>query len=159
MSSRVEIIQELFEVNAMTQRLMHGFMHRAFVALGVAPSQVHLLNLIENMQPVSLKKLAEAMHLTPGAITQLVDSLVQVGYVDREPSTQDRRVSVVTLTDTAREKIHEVKRVKERLLTEVVTDLDDEELQTFLHVQLKIQAYLENACPQTKSLMKKEKVS
>jgi MarR family 2-MHQ and catechol resistance regulon transcriptional repressor len=151
MQSRAKNIRELFDTTAMTQRLMHTYVHRTFDELGVAPSQLHLLHLIEHMQPVSLKKLAEAMRLTPGAITQIVESLVQAGYIDRKPDTQDRRVSVVTLTDAAREKMSALTRTKQAMLTKVVADLDDDELRIYLRVQQKMLAYLEANCRNVKN--------
>lgn len=146
MEQREKDLQDLFAVNAMTQRLMHTYMHRIFAELGVAPSQLHLLQLVEHGEPVSLKKLALAMRVTPGAITQLVESMVQAGYIDRKPDTQDRRMSVVTLTELGHEKIGELLRIKEGLLARVAADLDDKELRIYLRVQQKMLEYLETNC-------------
>lgn len=146
MERRRKNLQELFEISQMTQRLMHMYMHRRFEELGVAPPQVHLLHLIGQMQPVNLKKLADGMRLTPGAITQLVDGLVRAGYVDRLPDEKDRRSSVVTLNAVGQDKIKALTRQKQTLLAEVANDLDDNELETYLHVQQKMLAYLETNC-------------
>lgn len=146
MQSRTKNLQELFATSALTQRMMHTSMHRAFDELGIAPSQLQLLQLIEHAQPVSLKTLADNMRLTPGAITQLVEGLVQAGYVDRTPSAADRRVTVVALTPIGSGKIGMLKRKKQALLARVVADLDDEELQMFLRVQQKMLTHLEASC-------------
>jgi MarR family transcriptional regulator, organic hydroperoxide resistance regulator len=146
MDTRTKNLQDLFATSALTQRMMHACMQRAFEELGIAPSQMHLLQLIEHSQPVSLKKLADDMRLTPGAITQLVDGLVETGYLERTPSSEDRRVTVVALTTAGTEKIGLLKRKKQALLTKVVADLDDDELQVFLRVQQKMLAYLETSC-------------
>lgn len=146
MERRQKNLQDLFATTAMTQRLMHTYIHRTFDELGVAPSQLHLLQLIEHTQPANLKQLADAMRVTPGAITQLVDSLVTTGYLDRNPDAHDRRSSVVTLTDAGQEKIRKLTRHKQELLANVAADLDDDELQIFLRVQQKMLAYLEAQC-------------
>jgi DNA-binding MarR family transcriptional regulator len=146
MEQRKKDLQDLFVVNAMTQRLMHAYIHRTFTELGVAPPQLHLLQLVEHLQPVSLKKLADAMRVTPGAVTQLVESLVRAGYINRQADTQDRRMSVVTLSEDGRRKIGKLTRMKQEMLAKVVADLDDAELRVYLRVQQKMLEYLEANC-------------
>lgn len=147
---REKNLQDLFATSAMMQRLMHAYIHRTFTEAGLAPSQLHLLQLIEHKQPVSLKKLADAMRLTPGAITQLVESLVQAGYVNRTPDEHDRRVSMVTLTESGADKLALLTRQKQILLENVAADLSDEELAVYLRVQQKMLAYLETNCRNAK---------
>jgi DNA-binding MarR family transcriptional regulator len=151
MSNRAKNLQDLFATSAVVQRMMHTCMHRAFDELGIAPSQMQLLQYIENSQPVSLKTLAEDMRLTPGAITQLVEGLVQADYVNRSASAEDRRVIVAALTPAGKDKLGLLKRKKQSLLKQVVADLDDTELEVYLHVQQKMLAYLEANCRKIKA--------
>ncbi len=150
MGTRAQYLQDLFTTAALTQRMMHSCMQHTFEEVGIAPSQMHLLEVIEHGEPTSLKQLASDMHLTPGAITQLVDGLVAPGYLQRTPSREDRRVTTVALTEAGAEKIKLLKRKKRALLSEAVADLDDNELQIFLRVQQKLLAYLETNCLQIK---------
>ncbi len=146
MTTRSKNLQELFATSDVVQRLMRQCIHRVFDQMGIAPSELHLLHTIDMLQPVSLKKLAAEMHLTPGAITQLVDSLVESGYVERTQDTHDRRVVVATLTSEGKEKITLLIRKKRALLEKVVANLDDDELDVFLRVQQKMLEYLEATC-------------
>lgn len=146
MPTRSKNLQELFATSDVVQRMMRQCIHQVFDELGIAPSQLHLLHTIETLQPVSLKKLATEMHLTPGAITQLVDSLVESGYVERSQDSRDRRVIVAKLTGEGAAKIGLLKRKKRNLLAKVVADLDDDEIDVFLRVQQKMLAYLEENC-------------
>ena len=97
MDKRTKSIQDLFATTAVVQRMMHTCLQRSFDEIGVAPSQLQILHLIRQQQPVSLKTLASNMRLTPGAITQLIEGVVQAGYVTRTESSEDRRITVVTL--------------------------------------------------------------
>lgn len=146
MSTRTQNLQDLFATSALTQRMIHACMQHAFEEVGIAPSQMHLLQLVEHSQPVSLKKLADDMRLTPGAITQLVDGLVATEYLQRTSSKEDRRVIVVTLTDIGKEKIGFLKRKKQALLAQVAAELNDDELEVFLRVQQKMLRFLETNC-------------
>lgn len=150
MDKRSKSIQDLFATSAVVQRMMHACLLRSFDELGVAPSQLQLLHLIREQQPVSLKTLASGMRLTPGAITQLVEGVVQSGYVTRSESSTDRRVTVVSLTPTGVEICKQLEQKKRALLAKVVADLNDEELHIFLRVQQKMLVHLEDGCAKVK---------
>lgn len=150
MNSRSKNLQELFATSDVVQRMMRQCIHQVFDEMGIAPSQLHLIHTIEMLQPVSLKRLATEMRLTPGAITQLVDSLVDAGYVERTHGTEDRRVIVAELTGEGKTKLSQLKRKKRAMLEKVVADLDDEELDIFLKVQQKMLGYLEEHCRNSK---------
>jgi DNA-binding MarR family transcriptional regulator len=44
--------------------------------------------------------LAVRLHLSPSGLTRRLDGLVRLGFVTREPSAADRRVTLAVLTDT-----------------------------------------------------------
>jgi DNA-binding MarR family transcriptional regulator len=46
-----------------------------------------------------LTTLAERARMTPQAMSELVDDLVRMGYVDRQPDPYDRRAKLIALTD------------------------------------------------------------
>ena len=55
--------------------------------------------LFANMdQPPMLKDIAEVFGLTPGAVSQTIDSLVEDGIVQRVQSSEDRRAIHISLT-------------------------------------------------------------
>ncbi|MFI5275611.1 MAG: MarR family winged helix-turn-helix transcriptional regulator [Candidatus Saccharimonadales bacterium] len=150
MDKRSKDIQDLFATYAVVQRMMHTCLQRAFDELGVAPSQLQLLHLIKHNQPVSLKTVAAELRLTPGAITQQVESVVKAGYVNRNESSEDRRITVASLTPSGSAILKRLERMKQELLTKVVADLNDEELEVFLRVQQKMLVHLEESCAKVK---------
>lgn len=150
MGTRSKNIQEIFRASAVVQRMMRTCLLKDFEEMGVAPSQLQLLQLIEQQQPVSLKLLAASMHLTPGAITQLVEGLVRAGYVTRTESSEDRRVMVVTLTPEGAKVGKTFERKKQEILTEIVANMTDDELEIFLRVQQKMLTHLETYCTTVK---------
>jgi DNA-binding MarR family transcriptional regulator len=67
-----------------------------------------LVNLSEAPeQRLRMCDLAERLHLSPSGLTRRLDGLVGAGYVAREPSASDRRVTLAVLTDTGRAKLEE----------------------------------------------------
>ncbi len=69
----------------------------------LSPPQVHLLFSIASKQEgISVKELAERTSVTPGAITQFVDGLVEMRLVMREGDPNDRRIVRLKLTELAK---------------------------------------------------------
>lgn len=150
MDTRSKYTQDLYATTVVVQRMMHACLQRSFDEIGVAPSQLQILHLIRQRQPVSLKVLAAELRLTPGAITQLVEGAVQAGYVIRSESNEDRRITDVSLTEAGSAVLKLLEQKKQALLTKVVAELDDDELAVFLRVQQKMLLYLEEYCAKVK---------
>jgi DNA-binding MarR family transcriptional regulator len=78
--------------------LLNDDMTQAIEALDLTPSRTHLLWELGRRGPVTQRVLADALKVTPRAITGLVDALVTSRLVTREPHPADRRATLVTLT-------------------------------------------------------------
>src|SRR3984885_2956063 len=65
-------------------------------------ARAHLVWELQALGPCTRGALASALHVTPRAITALVDSLVETGFVTREPCPADRRATLVTFTELGR---------------------------------------------------------
>jgi DNA-binding MarR family transcriptional regulator len=74
--------------------------------------------------------LARELRLTPGAVTQLLDGLRQVGLVDQQPHASDARSRVLTLTPEAGRQVAEFESEMVTALAGNFEDLDDTELAT-----------------------------
>ena len=65
-----------------------------------------LVNLSEAPeQRLRMCDLALRLHLSPSGLTRRLDGLVKAGYVTREASPTDRRVTLAVLTDQGRAKL------------------------------------------------------
>lgn len=78
--------------------ILNKDMAQANEALGLTPSRTHLLWELGQRGPVPQRVLADALRVTPRAVTGLVDALAEDGLVTREPHPGDRRATLVTLT-------------------------------------------------------------
>ena len=70
--------------------------------MGLTEARAHLMWELQARGPCTQRILASALHVTPRAITALVDSLVATGFVTREPCPADRRATLVTFTELGR---------------------------------------------------------
>ena len=66
--------------------------------IDLSPAQCHVLHLIEPRRPLPMWRLAETLSCDASNVTGLVDRLEARGLVEREASTEDRRVKVLHLT-------------------------------------------------------------
>lgn len=69
---------------------------------GISSSRLIAMWLLENQGPVTMGALAQAIDLTPRAVTRIVDGLEADGYAIRETDESDRRITNVALTTNGR---------------------------------------------------------
>jgi DNA-binding MarR family transcriptional regulator len=100
--SRDELLQSLIQKMASVMRGMHAGQGFRFAGVAIGAPQVSILFRVSHKpEGVSVKELADAMSVTPGAVTQFIDALVDKGLVKREEDAADRRVVRITLTQFA----------------------------------------------------------
>lgn len=92
------VLDRLLELTVLISRDMTDGLAR----MGLTESRAHLLWELSALGPCPQRALATAMNITPRAITGLVDGLEETGFVTREPSPADRRVTLVTFTEHGR---------------------------------------------------------
>ena len=70
--------------------------------LEVQPSQVTLLAALDRFGPLSIGEAVEALGTSQPAVTRLVATLVDAGYVTADRGTRDQRSKTLDLTDSGR---------------------------------------------------------
>jgi DNA-binding MarR family transcriptional regulator len=111
--------------------VLNDDMTQANEALGLTPSRTHLLWEVGQRGPVPQRVLAQALKVTPRAVTGLVDALVEAGLVTREPHPRDRRATLVTLTAQGETLVTQLKRDHEALAHALFAPLSRSELDRF----------------------------
>lgn len=111
----------------------------------LSPSQIQaLITIFELPPPVYAKQLARGLRLTPGAISQLVDSLQVCGYISRSSNPQDRRMSHLSLTGKGQDMVAFCNEAYNSLLKRAMATLDSAELQQLTNIQRKILQHMES---------------
>src|ERR1700758_1008880 len=106
-------------------------MAQAIGALGLTPSRTHLLWELGQRGRVPQRVLAEALKVTPRAVTGLVDALVGDGLVTREPHPGDRRATLVTLTARGETLVSQLKRDHKALARALFAPMSRSEFDRF----------------------------
>jgi DNA-binding MarR family transcriptional regulator len=85
-----------------SQNISEAFDERVASELGINRTDLRCLDILDQRGPLTAGQLADAMHLSSGAITTLVDRLERAGYARRWRDTADRRKVLIELTPETR---------------------------------------------------------
>lgn len=135
---REALISDLFESMSIAKRSMQGKLHLLTGDSPISRTQLELLFTLKQLQPASPKKIAAHMHLTPGAISQHVDHLVENDFISREADLYDRRTQILKLSRHGMIRLRTIEKNRRQLMESVMKSLTDSELTLLLQVQKKM---------------------
>ncbi len=127
-------------------------MHRTMAGrllrdLGLAPGQELLLLQLWDRDRCSQTDLVERLGIDPSTVTKMLQRLERGGWVRREPSPDDGRVMLVTLTAAGRDLQAAVTDLWRQLEHETVKTLADEDRAELLRLLRKVETGLRATCP------------
>ena len=94
-------------------------------------------------EEVCQKDLQEATHLNKASIAATIDSLEDKGVVERIQSKVDKRRNIIVLTENAKKKHHEFEKKMNKLEEELLSGIEEKDLESFYIVIDKINENLE----------------
>jgi DNA-binding MarR family transcriptional regulator len=125
---RAALLTELIRVNrayqAAVEKMDEAFCRR----LGVNRTDGRCLDIIDQRPGITAGELAEAVALSPGAVTTALDRLEQRGLVRRARDSEDRRRVTVEPTDEANRAAWEAYGPLGEMGAPLIAELSDEDL-------------------------------
>jgi DNA-binding MarR family transcriptional regulator len=112
------LFREILEETYLSQRCTHPLTRTQFCLL-------KLISLNAELLP---SEVARYLGVTPAAVTKNVDKLEDLGLVRREPSTEDRRATLLSVHPEGRRVVREYEDLKAVRMAPVVESLEEEEL-------------------------------
>lgn len=109
-----------------TRRSIHdflSFMHHSNLSM----PHLNILMQLYYHGPVSLLALRQTMLTSRAAATQLVDKLVQLDLVARTEDSRDRRVKMISLTDSGRKLVSDSLSARDRWMEKLTEEFSAEE--------------------------------
>lgn len=91
--------------------------------LTVNPTDLDAMQHLIQRGPLTAGQLAEAIELSPGATTTVIDRLEALGHVQRVTDASDRRIVSIVATESSRQKAESMLWAMIRAIDQVVTDL------------------------------------
>ncbi len=110
--------------------------------------QISLLFCISRSEPVTPSQLATLERVTPPSVTRSLDTLEHLGFVSREPSPRDRRVSVIRLTIEGHRECARLLHSRDVWLSDHLTHLSSAELTKLIELTPVLEKLCDPALPQ-----------
>jgi DNA-binding MarR family transcriptional regulator len=108
------------------------------VSLGLTASQIYILRYLDRCHIAKASDIARVSGLSPGAVTQVCDELVRQGLVERERSSDDRRVVHIRITTQGREKLEAIRKLRMERLKKVLEQLHPEDVDHLIRIMGRI---------------------
>lgn len=117
---------------------------RIMNAFGISLARFDLMAQLERAGcGLTMSEVSRRMMVSNGATTSLVDRLVEDGLVQREPHPEDRRTTLLHLTDQGRARFLGMAREHEDWIIELLTGLEDPAKQDLLRGLAALKHHLE----------------
>ena len=122
-----------------TTEKIRNYQSRA-ISKGKAPdismTQMQIMGcvLFSPEKSVRVRDISEELGITPGGISQQVDTLVKMGLLERKPDEKDRRAVCITLSEKGEEINQWVDQFLTNLFQKLLEDVPEEKRYVFAEV-------------------------
>lgn len=126
-------IEEVRYLILAAQREGNRFLAEALQPLGLTPSQAEVLRVLQDWQPLALIELGSLLVCEQGSPSRLVAGLVASGHIAREPSPEDKRKVVLTLTTRGRAAASQVETIESALYSALSAQVSTQHVEAMKH--------------------------
>ena len=92
-------------------------------------SHFELLFMLNDTGPLPMSKIGERLFISKPYVTALVDKLTTQGLVERHPSSNDRRVTNIILTENGKEHLRDHKKLLRQSIQAKLSVLSEKEIE------------------------------
>jgi MarR family transcriptional regulator for hemolysin len=129
-----------------TARIWRQAIDRRLKYLGMSQASWMTIAVAANArEPLSQSELADSLGVEGATMVAMVDRLVKAGLVQREPSTADRRIKRVVVTEAGYRLFETVKTEAALVRKELLSQLDPKKLEAAADVLEALQGIIEAA--------------
>jgi DNA-binding MarR family transcriptional regulator len=109
------------------QREGHRALGRFLRPLEVTPSQAEILLVLAAYEPLTLAEVGRLIVCETQSPSRIVDGLIRLGLVEREPGQTDRRVVLLRLTEAGRQRVPKILKVDQDMDEQFLGQLSEDE--------------------------------
>jgi DNA-binding MarR family transcriptional regulator len=132
-----EYIKKLREVIRQFERELL-FQNTESCCSGVSLAQCHTLLELENKEKASVTELADSLSLDKSTVSRTVDGLVNIGLVNRNIPSDNRRMAILSLTPTGTKTCSDINSLSNEYFSENLSVLSVKEQKELLRLLKKI---------------------
>ena len=112
------------------------------VVSGVQEAQFRILGLLIKEGTRSMSALGNRLFISRPYMTNLVDTLIKDGYVERNPDMKDRRVINITITERGIRQMENARYLYKERVKSIISNLDLQDLTTLCSSSEKVASIL-----------------
>lgn len=140
---------ERWRINVLIRTLAQR--HRTAAAVGLArlglyPGQETLLLSLDRFGPMTQRQLGERLGVEPPTLSSIAGKLEAGGFIERAPSTDDRRATIVSLTEQGAAQLPAIREVMADLAGVALEGMDDVTAQAMMRGMVQAIRNLEDRC-------------
>ncbi|GMQ61245.1 MarR family winged helix-turn-helix transcriptional regulator [Vallitalea maricola] len=98
----------------------------------ISITDMHIIEAIGLGNGRNMSSVAKDLEITVGTLTIAINNLVKKGYVNRNRSTKDRRVVLISLSDLGLKVYNHHATFHKNMIEDIIAILDQEEMNVFL---------------------------
>ncbi|HDW3057594.1 MULTISPECIES: MarR family winged helix-turn-helix transcriptional regulator [Bacillus] len=127
-----EVVQSFVTIN----KEIINFTHQNASSLGLTVQQMGILNTIYTNPNITLKEISSRLSIPKSTVSVNIDELVNIGFIVRKQSHEDRREIKLKVTTQG----HEVSKTSiknstsYKAMTEALQKLSEDDIQTLLRI-------------------------
>jgi DNA-binding MarR family transcriptional regulator len=143
-STRTALADEVFAAMRRLSTEIDGLDQRAANRFGINRTDLHLIDVLRTLGPLTATQLARAVGLTSGGLSIALDRLERLGYIRRSQHPEDRRSVLVEATEVLAPLEAELFGPLVQQMRKLLGTYTREQLQTIKHY-LELAAEITNA--------------
>lgn len=110
------------------------------------PSHGNILTaLFESDKPLTMKEISNKIGKDKSTVTALVNKLINLGYIEKEKSSFDKRVTYIKLTQNARNIEDRFNHISSQVKETAYSNFTEEEKKEFLRLLKKLNTNFKNS--------------
>lgn len=112
------------------------------MSVEITPHHITILKVIGETGPMPVSEIGRCHGISKSQMTYLVDRLVELGLVERQPDTNDRRVINIALTGKGEDVLNEFRALIIESIKQKLSSLDESELEQLSDLLCQIRGIL-----------------
>jgi len=141
------VFMRIFETTQVLQRALQSRLSVLQLPTEITGQRLRVLWEVSHAGSLRMSELASRMGVQPRTVTPFVDALETAGFVTRKSDPQDRRATLLDLTDKARSVVEGFHQVVGGINRRIAGSVSGEDLRVLESVLLQIQTGMEEDPP------------
>jgi DNA-binding MarR family transcriptional regulator len=120
-----------------------GLLDQHFLDSPFSLTEGRVLYEIQHTQNCSAKKIREKISIDEGYLSRILDTFRKKGLITKTPSLEDRRLRIIKLTEKGRKQFSRLNDHSNKLISQILEKLSEEERQEFVSITDRIRELLD----------------